>query len=145
MRGADSTAAAQGAGSPLLLRQIIARQPDYHHAYNALGYSMAERGQRLPEARQLIAKALELAPGDPFITDSLGWVEFRMGNKAKARDLLETAFKARPDAEIAAHLGEVVWSMGERDKALGIWREGLRLNPENDSLKDTLKRLGAKP
>jgi tetratricopeptide (TPR) repeat protein len=128
-----------------LLRQIIARQPDYHHAYNALGYSMAERGQRLPEARQLIAKALELAPGDPFITDSLGWVEFRMGNKAKARDLLETAFKARPDAEIAAHLGEVVWSMGERDKALGIWREGLRLNPENDSLKDTLKRLGAKP
>lgn len=128
-----------------LLRQIIARQPDYHHAYNALGYSMAERGQRLPEARQLISKALELAPGDPFITDSLGWVEFRMGNKAKARDLLETAFKARPDAEIAAHLGEVIWSMGERDKALGIWREGLRLNPENDSLKDTLKRLGAKP
>jgi tetratricopeptide (TPR) repeat protein len=128
-----------------LLRQIIARQPDYHHAYNALGYSFAERGQRLPEARQLIAKALELAPGDPFITDSLGWVEFRMGNKAKARSLLETAFKARPDAEIAAHLGEVVWSLGERDKALGIWREGLRLNPENDSLKDTLKRLGAKP
>ncbi len=128
-----------------LLRQIIARQPDYHHAYNALGYSLAERGLRLPEAKELISKAVELAPGDPFITDSLGWVEFRMGNKTQARKLLETAFKARPDAEIAAHLGEVVWSMGERDKALGIWREGLRLNPDNESLKDTIKRLGAKP
>ena len=128
-----------------LLRQIIASKPDYHHAYNALGYSLAERGLRLPEAKQLITKAVELAPGDPFITDSLGWVEFRMGNKAEARKLLEAAFKARPDAEIAAHLGEVVWSMGERDKALAVWREGLRLNPDNESLKDTLKRLGAKP
>lgn len=128
-----------------LLRQLIARQPDYHHAYNALGYSLAERGLRLEEAKGLIAKALEYAPGDPFITDSLGWVEFRLGNNAQALQLLSAAFEKRPDAEIAAHLGEVLWSTGDRTRALSIWREGLRLNPDNETLKGTLKRLGARP
>jgi tetratricopeptide (TPR) repeat protein len=66
-----------------LLRQVMALKPDYHHAYNALGYSLAERNVRLPEAKQLIQKALEFAPGDPFISDSLGWVEFRMGNRPR--------------------------------------------------------------
>lgn len=125
-----------------LLRQLIARQPQYHHAYNALGYSMAERGVRLGEAKQLIAKALELAPGDPFITDSLGWVEFRMGNVAEARRYLEAAYKARPDVEIAAHLGEVLWTIGDRDSARKVWQEGLRVSPDNETLKETLKRLG---
>ena len=127
-----------------LLRQVIARKPDHHHAYNALGYSLAERGLRLPEARQLILKALELAPGDPFITDSLGWVEFRMGNKAEAKRHLEAAYAKRPDAEIAAHLGEVLWSLGDREAALQMWREGQRLAPDNEVLKETLQRLGAK-
>ena len=128
-----------------LLRQVIATKPDYHHAYNALGYSLAERNLRLPEARQLIQKALEFAPGDPFISDSLGWVEFRMGNKAEAARILETAYKARPDAEIAAHLGEVLWSQGQRERAQAIWKEGLLLNSENETLLETLKRLRVKP
>jgi tetratricopeptide (TPR) repeat protein len=127
-----------------LLRQLIAAKPDYHHAYNALGYSLAERNVRLPEAKQLIEKALQFAPGDPFITDSLGWVEFRMGNKAEALRILDGAYKAKPDAEIAAHLGEVLWSMGQRERAMAIWREGLLLNAENETLQETLKRLRVK-
>ena len=125
-----------------LLRQLIARQPQYHHAYNALGYSMAERGVQLDEAKQLILKALEYAPGDPFITDSLGWVEFRLGNKAEARRHLETAYQTRPDVEIAAHLGEVLWSLGDQDGARKVWKEGQRVGPDNETLKETLKRLG---
>lgn len=127
-----------------LLRQIIATKPDYQHAYNALGYSFAERNVRLPEARALIQKALEFAPGDPFITDSLGWVEFRAGNLAEAERILEGAFKTRPDAEIAAHLGEVLWVRGKRDRALTIWREGAALNGDNETLLETLKRLRVK-
>lgn len=128
-----------------LLRQVIAQRPEQHHAYNALGYSLADRNIRLPEARQLIQKALEYAPGDPFITDSLGWVEFRMGNQAEALRLLDTAYKTRPDAEIAAHLGEVLWTMGQRERALAIWKEGLLLNAQNETLLETMKRLGATP
>ena len=124
-----------------LLRKLIASKPDYHHAYNALGYSLAERQIRLPEAKELIVKALSYAPGDPFITDSLGWVEFRLGNKALAKQILQTAFSARPDAEIGAHLGEVLWSLGEREQAIKIWKESTLLNPENDTLLETLKRL----
>ena len=128
-----------------LLRQVIALRPDYHHAYNALGYSLADRGLRLPEAKQLIQKAVELAPNDPFISDSLGWVEFRMGNKAESLRILEAAYKLRPDADIAAHLGEVLWSAGQRDRAQAIWREGLLLSPDNEALQETLKRLRVKP
>ena len=125
-----------------LLRQVIARQPDYHHAYNALGYSFADRGVRLEEAKRLIQKALEFAPEDPFITDSLAWVEFRLGNKVEAARLLRFAFAKKPDSEIAAHLGEVLWSQGNTSEAKAIWQEGLRLNPNNSTLRDTLKRLG---
>lgn len=127
-----------------LLRGLIASKPDYHNAYNALGYSLAERNLRLPEARQLILKALEFAPGDPFISDSLGWVEFKAGNKAEALRILEIAYKARPDTEIAAHLGEVLWSLNLRDRALAIWREGRLQNADNDTLQETLKRLRVK-
>jgi tetratricopeptide (TPR) repeat protein len=128
-----------------LLRQVIATRPDYHQAYNALGYSFADRNVRLPEAKELIQKALSFAPGDPFISDSLAWVEFRMGNKAEALRILEAAYKERPDAEIAAHLGEVLWSLGQRDRAQSIWREGLLINSENDTLQETLGRLRVKP
>ncbi|ADX47421.1 Tetratricopeptide repeat-containing protein [Paracidovorax avenae ATCC 19860] len=133
------------AGMERLLRQIIEKRPDYHHAYNALGYSLAERGIRLQEARQLIQKALTYAPKDPFITDSLGWVEFRLGNHAEAARLLGDAFQRQPDPEIAAHLGEVLWTMGERSRALEVWRTGLQLNKDNETLQETIKRLKAVP
>lgn len=128
-----------------LLRQVMAVKPDYHHAYNALGYSLAERNTRLPEAKQLVQKALEYAPGDPFISDSLAWVEFRMGNNQEALRILQAAFKDKPDPEIAAHLGEVLWTMGQRDQAQSVWREGLLLNNDNETLNETLKRLKAQP
>ena len=127
-----------------LLRQLIAAKPDYHHAYNALGYSLAERNMRLPEARELIRKALEFVPNDPFIADSLGWVEFRMGNRDEALRVLDDAFKAKPDAEIAAHLGEVLWVLGQRERATSVWKEGLQINSENETLQETLKRLRVK-
>lgn len=126
------------------LRKLIANKPDYHHAYNALGYSLADRNVRLPEARDLIRKALEFVPNDPFIADSLGWVEFRMGNYDEALRVLDQAFKAKPDAEIAAHLGEVLWTLGQRDRATSIWKEGLQINSDNETLLATLKRLQVK-
>lgn len=128
-----------------LLRAIVAQKPDYHHAYNALGFSLADRNERLPEAKALIRKALEHAPGDPFITDSLGWVEFRMGNHAEALRLLQGAYKERPDAEIAAHIGEVLWVLGRREQALSAWRDGLLLNPENETLQQTIQRFKVRP
>ncbi len=128
-----------------ILRELIQRNPRFHHAYNALGYSLADRNERLEEARALIVKALEMAPEDPFITDSLGWVEFRMGRLQEAQALLRRAFETRLDAEIAAHWGEVLWVMGQKEQALQIWRQGLQLASDNDSLNDTLKRLGVQP
>ena len=128
-----------------LLRQVIELKPDAYNAYNALGYSFADRNVRLPEAKQLILKALEFVPNDPFIRDSLAWVEFRMGNLAESAKIFADAFTAKPDAEIAAHYGEVLWAMGQRDKALVIWREGQLINPENDTLLETFKRLKVKP
>ena len=128
-----------------LLRRVIQLKPDFQHAYNALGYSLADRNIRLPEARVLILKAIEFAPADPFIKDSLGWVEFRLGNKLEALRIFEAAYKARPDAEIAAHFGEVLWSLDQRDRAEAIWKEGQLINPENETLLETLKRFKVKP
>lgn len=127
-----------------LLRQIIKLNPDYHHAYNALGYSLADRGVRLSEARDLIRKALSFAPSDPFIEDSLGWVEFRLGNLTEAVRIFESAYKARPDADIGTHFAEVLWSMGQRDRALAIWKEAHLIDPDNEALNETLKRLHVK-
>lgn len=124
-----------------LLRRVIELKPTHHHAYNALGYSLAERKLRLPEARTLIQKALELSPGEPFITDSLGWVEYRLGNREEAIRILRTAYQARPDPEIAAHLGEVLWINGQTEEARKIWREGRSRDASNDVLKETLARL----
>jgi len=124
-----------------LLRRVIELKPDNAHAHNALGYSLADRSQRLPEARQLIQRALELSPGDPFITDSLGWVEFRLGNAGEALRLLRRAYATRPDTEIAAHLGEVLWALGERDEARRIWLEARSRDAANDVLRETLARL----
>ncbi len=124
-----------------LLREVIAKKPDFHHAYNALGYSFADRGVRLPEARELVMKALSFAPDDPFIRDSLGWVEFRMGRSDEAIRILEDAYKTRPDPEIAAHLGEVLWAAGKRERATVVFKEGLLVNRDNDTLKQTIERL----
>ncbi len=124
-----------------LLGDIIARTPTHHQALNALGYSWADRGIRLEEARDLIIKALAQTPDDPFITDSLGWVEFRLGRHQEALRLLQKAYRSRADAEIAAHLGEVMWTLGQREQALQVWREGLRIAPDNTTLRSTLQRL----
>ena len=123
------------------LRELIKRLPNQPHAYNALGYSLAERNLRLAEAKQLIARALELAPEDPSITDSLGWVEFRLGNLPAALSLLKKAYANQADAEIAAHMGEVLWQLNQRDQARSIWREGLQKEADNDTLRETLRRL----
>ena len=128
-----------------LLRGIMKVKPADPHAFNALGYSLADRKIRLDEARELILKAVQLAPRDPFIQDSLGWLEYRVGNSAEAIRILEAAFKARPDAEIAAHLGEVYWQSGQQAKAGTIWREGLMLKSDNETLLDTLKQFKFKP
>ena len=127
-----------------LLRKVIELKPDYHHAYNALGYSLAERNTRLPEAKQLIERALKLAPGEPFIVDSLGWVEFRLGNLPEAAKLLRQAHTGRPDAEIAAHLGEVLWASGAQDEARRVWQEATQRDPRNEALRETLDRLKVK-
>ncbi|GMV44958.1 MAG: hypothetical protein AMXMBFR66_03560 [Pseudomonadota bacterium] len=124
-----------------LLRRVIELKPDNAHAYNALGYSLADRNQRLPEARTLIQRALELAPGDPFITDSLGWIEYRMGNRTEALRLLRVAWSARPDTEIGAHLGEVLWALDHQDEARRVWREARARDAGNEVLRETLARL----
>ncbi|MDD0816394.1 tetratricopeptide repeat protein [Curvibacter sp. HBC28] len=128
-----------------LLRTIIEQQPDNQNAYNALGYSFAERGVRLPEARELVNKALSLAPNDPFISDSLAWVEFKAGNLNEAIRILEKAFRSKPDPEIAAHLGEVLWVAGQKSRAQSVWKEGLALSKDNESLLETLRRFNVKP
>ena len=128
-----------------LLRRLIQLKPESQNAYNALGYSFADRKIRLDEARTLIQKAVQLAPEDPFIADSLGWVEFRLGNTAEAIRILEAAYKTRPDPEIGAHFGEVLWSIGQKDRAVTIWKEALLSDAENETLQETLKRLRVKP
>jgi tetratricopeptide (TPR) repeat protein len=127
-----------------LLRQVMAQNAEYYNAYNALGFSLADRNVRLQEAKELIVKALSFAPEDPFITDSLGWVEFRLGNLAAALTQLQKAYKIRPDVEIAAHLGEVLWKLNRKDEALQVWQEGLKAAPDNETLQETLRRLQPK-
>ena len=123
------------------LRAVMKQAPDNHHAYNALGYSLAERNVRLPEALALIGKALAMAPGDPFIMDSMGWVQYRLGNLDQAEVHLRRAYALRSDVEIAVHLGEVLWKKGQKDDAQKLWREARAKDPKNDTLKSTLARL----
>ncbi len=123
------------------LRRVMVIQPEHAHAYNALGYTFADRNLRLPEARKLIEKALELAPQDGYIVDSLGWVLFRMGQTGEAVVQLRRAFQMRPEAEVGAHLGEALWADGKRDEAQKIWSDLLKESPANDTLQSTVKRL----
>ncbi|MGN6317488.1 tetratricopeptide repeat protein [Trinickia sp.] len=124
-----------------VLRKLIKEQPDNPQAYNALGYSLADRNQRLDEADKLIEKASALAPNDAFIMDSLGWVKYRRGNTADATKLLQRAYDIQPNAEIGAHLGEVLWKSGEQTQALDAWRRARKLEPDNDTLVKTLERF----
>ncbi|HEX8605383.1 MAG TPA: tetratricopeptide repeat protein [Pseudoduganella sp.] len=141
----DFALAAEKQGKPAemetALRKVMATVPDNHHAYNALGYALAERGERLDEAQALIGKALSMAPNDPYIMDSMGWVQFRQGRLAEAEATLRRAYTLRSDAEIAVHLGEVLWQQGKRDEARKLWREASTKDPKNDALRDTLARL----
>ena len=123
------------------LKELIKVQPDRAHAYNALGYSLADRNLRLPEAKKLIEKALELSPDDSFIVDSLGWVQYRQGDLKSAAQTLRRAYDGRPDPEIGAHLGEVLWVMGNRSEANRVWNESLKNAPDNETLLKTIQRL----
>jgi tetratricopeptide (TPR) repeat protein len=123
------------------LRRLIQLKPDNAHAYNALGYSLADRSDRLNEAFDLIEKALKLAPDEAFIMDSMGWVFYRMGNLPKALEYLNRAYTLRPDPEIAAHLGEVLWAQGKREDAQKTWQSSLKDNPQNESLLGVMKKF----
>ncbi|SBT07811.1 Tetratricopeptide TPR_2 repeat protein [Candidatus Accumulibacter aalborgensis] len=123
------------------LRKVIELQPENAQAYNALGYSYADRKLRLPESRQLIEKASQLAPKDPFILDSLGWVLYRQGDLEGALTHLQRAYAERPDPEIAAHLGEVLWTLGRKDEARSILREAQKKDPSHEVLMEAVKRF----
>ncbi len=123
------------------LRKIIELAPKNQHAYNALGYSLADRNLRLPEALDLIEKALQLAPEDPFILDSMGWVQYRLGKLKEAEEYLRRAYALRRTPRSRVHLGEVLWVKGQREDAQKLWRDARSKDPKNDALKSTLARL----
>ena len=127
------------------LRKLIELKPDHAHAYNALGYTLADRNMRLDEANKLIDRALELSPDDAHILDSKGWVLFRLGDLEGAIRFLRKAYALRPDVEIAVHLGEVLWKAGLRDEARSLWRQARELEPANEVLRETLARLNVDP
>ena len=123
------------------LKKLIVIKPDHAHAYNALGYTLADRNERLKEAEEYIDKALRIAPDDPFILDSKGWVLYRRGQPKEALVYLRRAFAERPDPEIAAHLGEVLWAQGQKEEAEKVWRQALQDNPDNEALRTAVKRF----
>jgi tetratricopeptide (TPR) repeat protein len=126
------------------LRKLMTIRPDEAQAYNALGYTFADRNERLAEAKDLVGRALQISPDDAYIIDSMGWVHFRLGEMQEARTHLERAFEMRPEAEVAAHLGEVLWALGERDRAREVWRTGIKQDDANETLRETLRRLKVK-
>lgn len=125
------------------LRRVIELKPDNADALNALGYTLADRTDKKDEALALIQKALALKPGEPAIIDSLGWVQYRLGHLDEAMRQLKLAYQKQPDAEIAAHLGEVLWVSGQKDEAKKIWELGRKKDAKNKVLLETLHRLGA--
>lgn len=123
------------------LRRLIKLRPDSAHAYNALGYTLADRTSRIKEAIELLEKALKLEPDDPFIQDSMGWALVKAGRYGEAIDYLRRAHAAKPDPEIAAHLGEALWLKGEKEEARRIWQGSQKTHPDNESLRETTSRL----
>ncbi|OGI38270.1 MAG: hypothetical protein A2140_09770 [Candidatus Muproteobacteria bacterium RBG_16_62_13] len=123
------------------LKDVLKRDPKHAHALNALGYTLADRTNRYAEAKDYLDRALALRPDDPFILDSMGWLMFRLGKNDEAVRYLRQALTKRSDAEIAAHLGEVLWVTGRRDEAKEIWNKALRETPDNDALLDVIKKF----
>ncbi|MGH8561978.1 MAG: tetratricopeptide repeat protein, partial [Nevskiales bacterium] len=123
------------------LRAILAKQPDDARSLNALGYLLSNHSDRYPEAFGYIERALKLTPDDPAVIDSMGWIQYRLGNLERSLELLQDAFKRQPDPEIAAHLGEVLWQLGRRDNAQDVWRTALADNPDHRVLRETVDRL----
>ncbi|WP_171909965.1 tetratricopeptide repeat protein [Aquisalimonas asiatica] len=123
------------------LLEVLERNPSHAHALNALGYTLVDRTDRIQEGFEYIRQAHELEPDDPAILDSMGWAHYRLGNDAEALDYLERAYAKQPDGEIGAHLGEVLWERGERERARDVWREALEREPEHPVLLETLERL----
>jgi tetratricopeptide (TPR) repeat protein len=123
------------------LRRLIELKPDYAHAYNALGYTLADRTSRLQEAIELLEKALELAPDDPFILDSMGWALFKSKRYDEAIEYLRRALDAKPDPEIAAHLSEALWMRGEKLEAKRVLQGALQTFPDNEVLRESASRL----
>jgi Flp pilus assembly protein TadD len=123
------------------LRRIIQLQPQSPVAYNSLGYILADRTNRYQEAYELIRKANELSPNDPAIIDSLGWVQYKLGMYPEARTNLDKAYELFPDAEVAAHLGEVLWVMGDKSAATRVWRNALATQPDSEHIRSAMQRL----
>ncbi|HUS25662.1 MAG TPA: tetratricopeptide repeat protein [Candidatus Binatia bacterium] len=134
----------QGDAAEADLRRILKGNPDDSRALNALGYMITEHGSRYDEARKLIARALELTPDDAAVIDSMGWVEYQLGHLQDARTLLEKAFGKARDPEIAAHLGEVLWRLGDQGAARTLWQDALKRDPEHKVLRQTVERLDRK-
>ncbi|MFA5626538.1 MAG: tetratricopeptide repeat protein [Thiohalomonadaceae bacterium] len=123
------------------LRAILMQEPDNFQALNALGYTLADRTDRYQEAYALISRALELRPDDAAIMDSMGWVLYRLGRWQEAEEFLRRALDQYPDAEIAAHLGEVLWVQGRQDEARQIWLDALEREPGHALLQQVIKRF----
>jgi len=124
-----------------LMRKLIKIKPDHAQAYNALGYGMLERNERIPEAMKLVEKALQLAPGDHAIMDSVGWAYYRAGRLNESVAMLRRAYDGNPDPEIATHLGEVLWVRGDKEEAARLWQDSLKEHPDNEPLRAVMKRF----
>jgi tetratricopeptide (TPR) repeat protein len=123
------------------LRRVVELKPEDAQSLNALGYTLVDRTPRTAEGLALIERAHKLSPDDPFILDSMGWAMFKLGRYPDAERYLRRAMEERPDAEIAAHLGEVLWAKGDRDRAQEVWQSQLKVTPDNVLLLETVRRL----
>jgi tetratricopeptide (TPR) repeat protein len=124
-----------------MMRKLIEVEPGYAQAYNALGYGLLERNERVPEAMKLVEKAYQLAPDDIGIIDSMGFGYYRLGNLPKSLEFLRRAYAANPDPEIAAHLGEVLWAQGEKEQAKKTWSDALKSHPDSAVLQVVIKKF----
>jgi tetratricopeptide (TPR) repeat protein len=125
------------------LKKLIQVKPDNPHAYNALGYTLADRTTRFDEAKRYIDQAIKLAPNDAFILDSLGWLQYRMKDTSQAISTLRHALSVRADPEIAAHLGEVLWVSGDKSEAKKVWGSALKDNPNHEAILGAMQKYKA--